>query len=186
MPRGVFVSSVEVKSESSDSDEDLLLDDGYSCKIVGVFVPELARAHAHTLSFVLANNDLDQIFVANVFIELTHALLRLFRQLLHQLLNLMLARHVLQALINHSFDRSTGLLSSEQCVSIHRETLEVDILYAKILTAGRNLSFHAGSVWYVLLTCCAFPLFLLSLSAIALRKLLLTMEQASLKLLTLL
>ena len=113
MPRGVFIPSVEVKSESSDSDEDLLLDDGYSCKIVGVFVPELARAHAHALSFVLADDDLDEIFVANVFIELTHALLRLFRQLLHQLLNLMLARHVLQALVNHSFNRSTGLLCNE-------------------------------------------------------------------------
>ena len=69
VPRGnFFISSVEVKGESADSDEDFLLDDRYSSKIVGGFVPELAGAHTHALSFVLTYDDLDEIFVAGVFV----------------------------------------------------------------------------------------------------------------------
>ena len=78
-----FISSVEVKSESSDSDEDLLLYDGYSGKIVCVFVPELAGAHTYTLTLILTHDHLDEILVSLVFVKPVHGLLRILCQILH-------------------------------------------------------------------------------------------------------
>ena len=87
-------TSVEVESEAGNGDEKVLLDHSYCCEVVRVLVPELAGAHSHALTLVFANNCLDQVLVACVFAERSHALLRLFGQLFDERLMIVVARHV--------------------------------------------------------------------------------------------
>ena len=61
--------SVEISTESRNHDKEGLFLHCDKYYIVGIWIPELASAHVDTLSGVLANNHLDDIFVPLVFFK---------------------------------------------------------------------------------------------------------------------
>ena len=107
----VFVfQSIEVYCEGANSYEDLLFDHSDCCKVISVFVPELSGAHTYSLSFILANNGLDEILVACIFVQIADSFFRVLDYILDKTLNFVITWHILQLFVNGSFDGGTCFL----------------------------------------------------------------------------
>ena len=75
--------SVQIDSEHAGSYEYFLFDDSHSSQVVSVFIPELAGAHAYTLTLILTNDHLDEILVSGILVKPMHTLLGILCQILH-------------------------------------------------------------------------------------------------------
>ena len=151
----VWIPSVEVNSESNDSDEEILLDYTNSCDIISLFIPALSWSNLNALASPLTHDGLDTVLVPYIVIEISESLLRLVCQISHHLLiiSLILGHIGLQPLID---DIQYGL----SCLLHHHNCTQLDT-HCVLLTSGLNFSLKSGYVWYVLTYCCPFlPLFI--------------------------
>ena len=105
--------SVEVYGENAGSYEYFLFDNCHGRQIVSVLVPELAGAHAHTLTLILTHDDLDEILVPLVLVEPVHTLLCILCQLLHQRRDFIVIVPILQLFFDSCFDGRSRLSRSE-------------------------------------------------------------------------
>ena len=115
-------TSVQVNCKDNYSKEHVFLDHSDSCHIVNLFVPELARTHAYSLTFVLSGDDLDQELVPWVHGHIvSHGFLGVLSQVLRQLTDLaffrVLAIEIRQPFVHHCLDSSARFLLKERFIN---------------------------------------------------------------------
>ena len=103
--------SVNVAGEGHHRDEEALLDHRDGDHVVRVLVPELARAHAHSLPVVLPANSLHHVLVTLVLLQVLQRMLAAVGQVLRQTRQIVGTRCARsQLVINQLLDHRLRLL----------------------------------------------------------------------------